>query len=107
MLTYDDLTTRLMDWAAQDPGIRAALVLGSRARRDHPADAWSDLDILVFATDLERLVGEASWATARVLIRARVSSRASWRGVGLMGSAYRSSRSPFTYVNSALAFSWP
>ena len=64
MLTYDDLTLRLTEWAAEEPSIRAALVLGSRARVDHPADAWSDLDILVFATDLERLVWDANWAMA-------------------------------------------
>jgi predicted nucleotidyltransferase len=29
--------------------IRAAVVIGSRARVDHPADEWSDLDVLIFA----------------------------------------------------------
>lgn len=64
MVTYDDLTVRLTQWAADEPDIRAALVLGSRARTDHPADAWSDLDILVFATEIERFVWDSSWATS-------------------------------------------
>ncbi len=64
MVTYDDLTARLTQWAADEPDIRAALVLGSRARTDHPADAWSDLDILVFATEIEPFVWDSSWATS-------------------------------------------
>lgn len=64
MLTYDDLITRLTAWASEQSNIRAAMILGSRARTDHPADAWSDLDILVFAMDLDPIIKESAWATA-------------------------------------------
>ncbi len=64
MLTYVDLIERHTRWAEAEPDIRAALVLGSRARRDHPADEWSDLDVLVFTRDPGKLIRSGAWATA-------------------------------------------
>jgi aminoglycoside 6-adenylyltransferase len=64
MLTYDDLTERITAWAASTSDVRAAFVLGSRARLDHPADEWSDLDVLVFAHNLEQFIQSSAWATA-------------------------------------------
>ncbi len=49
MLTYADLIERFTRWAEAEEDVRAALILGSRARKDHPADEWSDLDVLVHA----------------------------------------------------------
>jgi aminoglycoside 6-adenylyltransferase len=60
-LSYDQLTQRIATWAHQDPDVRAALVIGSRARTDHPADAWSDLDILLFVRDPDVYVRSADW----------------------------------------------
>jgi aminoglycoside 6-adenylyltransferase len=37
-------------------------MIGSRARTDHPADAWSDLDVLVFAHHPEQFIEDAGWA---------------------------------------------
>ncbi len=62
MLTYDDLTDRITAWAEREADVRAALVLGSRARRDHPADEWSDLDVLVFARRPEQFIRSREWA---------------------------------------------
>jgi hypothetical protein len=50
MLTYDDLINRYTAWAEASDDVRAALILGSRTHIDHPADEWSDLDILTFIT---------------------------------------------------------
>lgn len=63
MLTYTDLIERLTAWAESTPDVRAALIIGSRARTDHPADEWSDLDLLVFARDPEQFIRSAEWAT--------------------------------------------
>jgi len=52
---------RFAAWAQTQPDIRAAMVVGSRARTDHPADEWSDLDITVITTRPERLLGSADW----------------------------------------------
>jgi len=64
MLTYDALIERLTQWALAEPDVRAALVIGSRARTDHPADEWSDLDILVFANNPDLFIKSAKWATS-------------------------------------------
>lgn len=37
-------------------------MIGSRARTDHPADAWSDLDVLAFVYQPEQFVESARWA---------------------------------------------
>ena len=42
---------RFLDWASSRPDVRAAALVGSAARADHPADEWSDLDIVFVATD--------------------------------------------------------
>jgi aminoglycoside 6-adenylyltransferase len=56
-----DLEERFINWAVTNPDIRAAIVVGSRARTDHPADEWADLDILVFAVNPERYVKDTNW----------------------------------------------
>jgi aminoglycoside 6-adenylyltransferase len=37
------------------------MIIGSRARADHPADRWSDLDVLLFVRDPEPYVRSAVW----------------------------------------------
>jgi aminoglycoside 6-adenylyltransferase len=59
--SYAQLTQRIVGWAQQDPGVRAAVVIGSRARSDHPADRWSDLDVLLFVREPQRYVDSADW----------------------------------------------
>lgn len=51
-MTLDALQTRIVDWAATRDDIRAVMVAGSRARRDHPADSWSDLDLILYSSDV-------------------------------------------------------
>jgi aminoglycoside 6-adenylyltransferase len=63
-LTYAELIERFTVWAAAAPEVRAALIIGSRARLDHPADAWSDLDILLFTTEPGKLIQSSDWAAA-------------------------------------------
>lgn len=59
---YDALIERMAAWAEAQSNIRAVLVVGSRARTEHPADAWSDLDLVIFATDPRVYLDDASWA---------------------------------------------
>ena len=42
---YARLEGRVTAWVEDDPGALAAVVIGSRARTDHPADEWADLDL--------------------------------------------------------------
>ncbi len=58
---YDGLIEAFTRWADRRPDIRAALILGSQARSERPADAWSDLDIVLVARHPERYTAEAGW----------------------------------------------
>ena len=40
--------------------IRAAFIVGSRARMDHPADEWSDLDIIIYK-DHKTYLSDTDW----------------------------------------------
>jgi aminoglycoside 6-adenylyltransferase len=58
---YERLLQRITAWSHKEPDIRAAMIIGSRARADHPADEWSDLDVLLFVRDPERYTRSADW----------------------------------------------
>jgi len=60
-LGYAALITRFVRWAESQPDIRGALMIGSRARQDHRADEWSDLDIVLFAVDPQVYINSADW----------------------------------------------
>jgi aminoglycoside 6-adenylyltransferase len=59
---YERLVERFVAWAENEEPIRAAAVIGSRARTDHPADEFADLDIVVFTTSPERYADRDEWA---------------------------------------------
>jgi aminoglycoside 6-adenylyltransferase len=52
---------RVLRWAETQPQIRTIIVVGSQARQDFPADAWSDLDLMVFATDFSAYFAIDNW----------------------------------------------
>jgi aminoglycoside 6-adenylyltransferase len=58
---YEAIVQRFVTQARSDATIRAAVVVGSRARTDHPADEWADLDILVWSDDRDRYLDHAAW----------------------------------------------
>jgi aminoglycoside 6-adenylyltransferase len=58
---YEQIIEKYVRWAKTDPGTRAAIVIGSRARTDHPADEWSDLDIIVITSDPQRYLATTDW----------------------------------------------
>ena len=59
--TYEDVLDRFLVWARSRPDIRAVMIVGSRARTDHPADAFSDLDLVVVSTDPDCYLSETDW----------------------------------------------
>ena len=61
LLAYEQLIERFVAWAQARPDIRAAIVLGSRASADRHADEWSDLDIVILATDPRPYLASAGW----------------------------------------------
>lgn len=60
-LTYGQLTERFVEWARTRPDIHVAIVVGSEAKADRPADGWSDLDIFIFVTDPESYLTSTDW----------------------------------------------
>lgn len=60
----DDLIERITEWARNTPDIVGSMVVGSRARVDHPADEFSDLDVLLVAEDPNRYLLSADWLEA-------------------------------------------
>ena len=55
------LEERFVAWANTRPDIRAAIVIGSRARIERPADEWSDLDIIIFTTSPQYYLSRVDW----------------------------------------------
>jgi aminoglycoside 6-adenylyltransferase len=49
------------DWARDEPGVRAAVLIGSQARSDTPADEWSDVDVALVVDDPAPLAWDLSW----------------------------------------------
>lgn len=60
-LTYEVVLDRFLTWAHSQQDIRAVVVVGSRARTDHPADDHSDLDLVVVTTDSNRYLSQTDW----------------------------------------------
>jgi aminoglycoside 6-adenylyltransferase len=58
---YKELIERFRKWAESRSDILTAVVVGSRARVDHPADQWADLDIVIVTTDPEYYVSTSDW----------------------------------------------
>lgn len=57
----DALEAKLADWAEKRADIRVAIVVGSRARTDHPADDWADLDVALATTKPKRYHANTGW----------------------------------------------
>ena len=55
------LEERFVAWANTRPDIRAAIVIGSRARVDRPADECSDLDIVFFTNNPHYYLSKTDW----------------------------------------------
>lgn len=56
---YEQLITRFVTWAELRHDLRAALVVGSRARDD--PDEWADLDIILVTTTPEYYLARTDW----------------------------------------------
>jgi len=63
--TLQALQDRTVAWAQTRTDIRAVLLIGSLARKEYPADQWSDLDLLVLVTDNTLYADpDAKWLSA-------------------------------------------
>lgn len=57
----EELLQRFVGWAKAQPDIVAVLNQGSRARIDHPADEWADLDLIIFTNNKEKYIHNSDW----------------------------------------------
>jgi aminoglycoside 6-adenylyltransferase len=64
MMTMDALMERIFAWAENCPEVRAAIIIGSQARTDRPADRWSDLDLVLVVPDPAFLLARTDWLDA-------------------------------------------
>ncbi len=58
---YDGIIHRLTEWGKQEDRLRAALIIGSQAREDYPADEYSDLDIVMAVDDTDYFLCSDQW----------------------------------------------
>jgi aminoglycoside 6-adenylyltransferase len=57
----DLVAARIAAWARDREDVRAVLVVGSYARREMPADRWSDLDVVLFVDEPRPFLDDADW----------------------------------------------
>jgi aminoglycoside 6-adenylyltransferase len=74
-LTYEHLMEKFVNWAQTQPDIHAAIVVGSQARLDHPADEWADLDIIIYTTNPEHYLKHTNWMADIGNVWVRMRSR--------------------------------
>ena len=58
---YEEIICKFTGWARSRPDIRTAIVIGSRTSQDHPADEWSDLDVIFFTSEPDTYLHDANW----------------------------------------------
>ena len=75
MRSLQEIEQRFIAWGQKEENLRAAVVVGSQARLDHPADAWSDLDILLFARSASLYQDSTAWVEALAPVWVSIPSR--------------------------------
>lgn len=56
-----EILNRIVLWAEAQPDVRLVLLIGSRARVDQPADAWSDVDMIVTTHNPQLYFQSTDW----------------------------------------------
>jgi aminoglycoside 6-adenylyltransferase len=60
-VTIEELLRQLSLWATSRPDVRGAVLVGSQARSQVPADEYSDVDLAIFTDDPAALLTDTSW----------------------------------------------
>jgi predicted nucleotidyltransferase len=63
-MTPEQRLERIAEWAAAEPSVSGLIVVGSRARTSTPADAFSDIDIVLVCREPERFITDDRWVEA-------------------------------------------
>src|SRR5690348_14863035 len=72
---YEQLLASFMVWAEQQEQIQAVIEVGSRTRRDFPADKWSDLDLMLYLTDPDTFLHSTDWLASIAPVWLAIPSR--------------------------------
>lgn len=72
---YEQLLRRFLIWAGSQDAIRAIIQVGSRTRRDHPADEWADLDLMLYLNQPMDYLSRIDWLEAVAPVWLTVPSR--------------------------------
>lgn len=75
MKEFMDFQQQVVLLAEGRSDIQAVLLVGSRAREDHAADEWSDVDLILFADDIEVYVSQDGWLASFGEVLASVFER--------------------------------
>lgn len=66
MNTHEELlNSAIIPWAIADDNVTSLAEMGSRVDRES-ADEWTDLDLLIRAHDVERILDDDRWITSIV-----------------------------------------
>ena len=57
----DQVLQRIIEWSTLNPDIKALALIGSGARIDHPADEWSDIDLILVTTKPDFYLKSSGW----------------------------------------------
>jgi len=57
----ESFLAEVASWARAEPNVRAAVLIGSQARIDTPADEWSDVDVALVVDDATPLAWDLTW----------------------------------------------
>jgi len=60
-LFYSSFESKFTNWALDTDDIRAAFIVGSQVRESHKADAWSDMDIVIYAQNPKYYLENDNW----------------------------------------------
>jgi aminoglycoside 6-adenylyltransferase len=55
------LLQNILEWGSACPEIRGLVMVGSGARSDHPADEWSDIDLVLITTNPTLFLQSSDW----------------------------------------------
>lgn len=58
---YQEFEEKFKVFANQNEDIRAVAIMGSRARKDHPADEYADLDLFIYSEHSEKYLVKETW----------------------------------------------
>lgn len=58
---YSETVDEILAWSKQDSNVECAVLIGSQTRNESKADEWSDLDVMLLASDPAILLAENDW----------------------------------------------